>query len=88
MTYKVALTPAAQKQYNKIKSINKALTNKINKAFDIISNNPFAGKFLVGELKGYHSYRVGDYRLIYEIIKKQVIVLILKIEKRGSVYRN
>jgi len=88
MTYKIALTPAAQKQYNKIKSANRTLANRIDKAFEIISKNPLEGKFLVGELKGYHSYRIGDYRLIYEIIRKQIIVLILKIEKRGSVYRN
>ena len=88
MIYKIALTPSAEKQFNKIKSTNLALTNKINNAFNIISKNPFAGKFLVGELKGYHSYRIGDYRLVYEIIRKQIIVLILKIEKRGSVYKN
>jgi len=88
MIYKIALTPSAEKQFNKIKSSNRALTNKITKAFNIISKDPFAGKFLVGELKGYHSYRTGDYRLIYEIIKKQIIVLILKIEERGSVYKN
>jgi len=78
--------PDAERQYNRIKEHNKLLTRKIEKAFRIISENPYVGKFLVGELKGYHSYRIGDYRIIYEIIHHQVIVLVLKIDKRASVY--
>lgn len=88
MTYKIALSPSAQKQYNKIKAANQSLNKKIQKAFDILSKNPYAGKFLTGELKGYNSYRIGDFRIIYEILHKEIIILVLKIEKRGSVYRN
>jgi len=83
MNYRVAFTPGAEKQYNKIKATNKSLTKKIQKAFNVISKNPYAGKFLLGELKGYHSYRIGNHRIIYEIIHKQVIVLVLKNRKKG-----
>jgi mRNA interferase RelE/StbE len=86
MDYKIALTTGAEKSYRKFKQKDKSLTKRIDRAFDILSKNPFAGKFLVGELKGYHSYRIGNYRIIYEIIQKEIIVLILKIDKRGTVY--
>ena len=86
LVYKIAFTPNAERQFKKIKVTNRSLTKKIEKAFDILSQNPFRGKFLTGELKGYHSYRIGNFRIIYEIIHKQIIVLILKIDKKGSVY--
>jgi len=86
MDYKIALTPGAEKSYNKFKLKDKNLAKRIDRAFDTLRKNPFAGKFLVGELKGYHSYRIGNYRIIYEIIHQQIIVLILKIEKRATVY--
>jgi len=86
MNYKIAFTVNSEKQYNKIKKTNKSLANKVEQAFEILSKNPFAGKFLAGELKGFHSYRTGNYRIIYEIIHNEVIILILKIEKRGTVY--
>lgn len=79
MNYKVAFTPGAEKQYDKIKATNRPLTKKIQKAFNIISKNPYAGKFLHGELKGYHSYRIGNHRIIYELIHKLAIILVLKI---------
>lgn len=39
-----------------------------------------------GKFAGYHRIRVGDYRVIYNIQDKQLIVLVVKIAQRGSVY--
>lgn len=85
MDYKIAFTPGAEKDYKNLKK-NKSVLNKIERAFTILRKNPYAGKFLVGDLKGYHSYRTGNYRIIYEIIHSKILILILKIDKRGSLY--
>ena len=39
-------------------------------------------------LKGYMKLRVGDYRVIYSVIKKTVTVLVIKIGHRKNVYEN
>lgn len=45
-----------------------------------LSNNPDVfGKPLTGLLKGFWRLRVDDYRVIYRIEKKQIIVQIVKI---------
>jgi len=47
-------------------------------------------RFDIKKLKGYdHRFRVrlGDFRLIYEIDKEEMLVLILKLERRKHVYR-
>lgn len=44
------------------------------------------GKPLIGELSGYWRYRVGKYRVICEIKKKQLIIEIIKVDKRDKVY--
>ncbi|RPI16392.1 MAG: type II toxin-antitoxin system RelE/ParE family toxin [Ignavibacteriae bacterium] len=85
MSYQIVFSAAAEKQFRNIKK-NKSLLRRIEKALKIISGNPYSGKFLTGDLKGYHSYRVGTHRIIYEIIHEQIVVLILKIDKRGAVY--
>ena len=48
--------------------------------------DPYTGKALKGELKGYWSYRVGQYRMIYVIKNKEVIVEVLRIHHRKEVY--
>ena len=47
--------------------------------------NPEKGKPLKGTYKGLNSYRIGDYRIIYTVIKD--IVLILKIGHRKEIYK-
>ena len=59
-------------------------------AFDIletvIAKDPYAGKELKGKYKGLFSYRFSDYRIVYEIKMKQLIILILRIRHRKNVY--
>ena len=52
-----------------------------------LSPNPYIGKRLVGELSPYYRFHIGDYRVIYEIHDKQLIILIIKIRHRKDVYK-
>ena len=51
-----------------------------------LSSNAYAGKSLKGELKGYWSLRVGEYRIIYTIQRQEVVVEVLRIHHRKEVY--
>ena len=57
------------------------------KALEVIRKNPLAGKPLKGELEGIRSYRIGDYRILYQIESKKIIIIILTIGHRKEVYR-
>jgi len=46
-----------------------------------------AGKPLRGELEGLHSARRDDYRVIYEILEDEQVVLIHRAAHRADVYR-
>ena len=58
---------------------------KILAKIETLSREPAAGKPLVGPLKGIWSLRVGEYRILYEIDKKKVIVL--TVNHRREAYR-
>jgi mRNA interferase RelE/StbE len=45
------------------------------------------GKALVGPLAGLWRYRVGDVRIIVRVEADVLVVLVVKIENRGTVYR-
>ncbi len=51
-----------------------------------LTKDPYLGKSLRGELKGYWSFRVGQYRMIYVIKKREIVVEILRIHHRKEVY--
>jgi mRNA interferase RelE/StbE len=72
------------------KSVSKfpiPIQDKIDKAFNIIKENPLKGEKLHGELKNYYKYRVGDYRIVYQFDSKTSTVILVKVEHRQGVYR-
>jgi mRNA interferase RelE/StbE len=50
-----------------------------------VLKNPFLGKALKGDFGGCYRYRFGDYRVIYTIAHKEI--LILRIGHRKEIYR-
>jgi len=78
-------TRRAKKDYEALPG---AVKPRILAALDEIARAPFEeGKSLKGELKGCFSHRMGNYRIVYQIQAKQVIVLVLTIAHRKDVYR-
>lgn len=50
--------------------------------------NPRAiGRALQGPLDGYWRYRVGDYRIVCEIRDSALIVLVIEVDHRSSIYK-
>jgi mRNA interferase RelE/StbE len=42
---------------------------------------------LSGDLVGFYKFRVGDYRVIYEIVRKEKAIVIHAIGHRREIYR-
>ncbi len=62
----------------------------VKRAFEVIENviakDPCSGKELKGKYKGLFSHRISDYRIVYEIKKNKLIVVILRIRHLKNVY--
>jgi mRNA interferase RelE/StbE len=56
-------------------------------ALEDIAADPYSAKPLTGDLSGHYSFRVGDYRIIYEIDARELVVFIEKLLHRKEVYR-
>lgn len=83
MTYAVRLKPSAEKQLAKL---SREWYGRIQAALIIVAINPFVGKKLKGEYKGFYSYRIWPYRIIYQIYKNELMVIIVRIGHRQGVY--
>jgi addiction module RelE/StbE family toxin len=84
MLYNVLLAREAERNLAKIpKSHHRAI-------FAILTGletEPFLGKPLKGQFKGYYSIRAWPYRIIYRIEKKKLIVYVLSIPHRKDAYK-
>ena len=91
MKYEVRWTKPARKDLGKYE---KGLRNKINEALRNLilylngakTKKPDVKK-LQGKFKGFMRLRVGEYRVIFQMRKNEFIILVIKVDKRGDVYK-
>lgn len=87
MSYKIRLSPHAQREYKKL---NPSIKPGIQKAIDSLQLNPTEGpkiKRLMGRLHAYYRYRLGDYRIVYTVSHEERVVYVDYIQHRKDVYR-
>jgi len=80
--FEIRFTPRFLKN---IKALDKEVQMRILRDISILKTDPFVGKPLRGEWKGVYSLRIGDYRVLYQIKKNEVFLLVVGHRKR--VYR-
>jgi mRNA interferase RelE/StbE len=82
VTYKIEIKRSA---FKVLQRLDRKISNKIKAAIDglAVDPRPFGYKKLVDE-EGLYRIRVGNYRVIYEIHDKVVLVIILHIAKRNE----
>jgi addiction module RelE/StbE family toxin len=80
------IDPPASLPTGKTGRAGKKYKIKILLALKILEEEPFVGKKLEGDYRGKWSYRVWPYRIIYEIHKSELIILVVHIGHRQSAY--
>lgn len=85
MVYSTLLAPPVERQ---LKSLTESVQKRIVKRLKSLRENPRPQgvKKLTGE-EDIYRIREGDYRIIYTIEDKELIVLVVKIGNRKGVYR-
>ena len=83
--YKVELSSTAYKALNKLPRQNLI---KILEVIEKLEQDPFPHgyKKLSGQ-DGVYRIRVGDYRIIYELHGKILLIIVLKIGHRKDIYK-
>ena len=82
MPYEIRYHPTARKV---LARLDAATHRRILEAIDTLKENPYRGKKLQGFDVGQWRFRVGDYRIRYDIIEETVFIL--RIGHRRDVYR-
>lgn len=82
--YRILLSRSAAKDIDKI---GKKYKPYIFAALFDLRKDPYLGKKLKGKFQDCYSLRVGLYRIIYKIYKKELNILVIRIGHRQGTYK-
>ena len=83
MAYRLLYLPGAQKD---VRALPEKVRERVRHAVERLAESPRLGKPLAGELVPFWSYRVGDYRIVYEIRDDELVVLVVMLGHRRAIY--
>lgn len=87
MKYSVNYSARAVKELRKLDRQTRALILSWIEKNLVDCENPRAhGKGLTANRSGQWRYRVGDYRIIAEIIDSEIVILVLSVGHRSVIY--
>jgi len=82
--YRILLTKEAKKN---IEKLDPSISKIIGKAIESLAVNPVKGKPLAYELAGLRSLRTSDYRIIYRIKEKELLLIVIALGHRKEIYK-
>ena len=88
MAWTIEVASGARKQLRKLDhSVKRRIEDFLATRIAQLDDPRAVGKPLMGELSRYWAYRVGDYRLLCELVDEKLIVLVVDVGHRREVYR-
>ena len=84
--YRVRLLDVATKELGKLdKLVARRVVERVNWLAENLKN--VQHKTLTGEFEGLFKLRIGDYRVIYELIHDEQVIIVHVIGHRREIYR-
>ena len=84
MSYSVQIKESATRELARIQYDDRL---RIARAIGGLGEDPFTGLPLKGDRRGLRRLRVGNYRIVYEVLEDALVVLVVRIGHRREVYR-
>ncbi len=83
--HKVVYLDSVEKDLEKLDRLTRRrVLDKIEK---YLAKDPKSlGKALMGEFQGLWRYRIGDFRVIYKIAEKEILIIVARIGHRKNIY--
>lgn len=86
MSWTIELTVDAARTLRKMDPQAARRIRKVLSAIETLEDPRIRGKALTGPLRGLWRYRIGDYRVVCDLIDARLVVLVIEIDHRSSIY--
>ena len=84
MKYEVEINPSARKSLAKIPKKDRL---RIEGVIELLQSNPYPPSSIKLTERSEYRVRVGSYRVIYDVVKGRLVILVLTIGHRKDVYQ-
>jgi mRNA interferase RelE/StbE len=85
MAYAIEFAPSAEREFGKLA---RAIQARLRPHIDALAREPRpAGAKKLKGRDGFWRVRIGDYRIVYEIRDRVLLVLVVRIAHRREAYR-
>ena len=84
MAYSIKIKASALKALARVPRAERA---RLVEAIDRLRDEPLAGGTLKGEFSGLRRLRIGHYRIVYEVVRAELQVLVVRVAQGGAAYR-
>jgi mRNA interferase RelE/StbE len=84
LVYRIEIAPLAQRQLRKLERV---IQNRLLQRIETLSSNPRpSGVKKLTDEENLYRIRIGEYRFIYQIRDRELIVLVVKIGHWREIY--
>jgi mRNA interferase RelE/StbE len=84
--YHIQLTKDAEKSILKLNQSRPTTGRKIYQKIELLKTHPHLGIKLQGSDRETRRIRVGDYRIIYEVYERHLLIVVVYVGSRGGAY--
>jgi mRNA interferase RelE/StbE len=86
VTYRIEFRPAALRD---LKALPREILQRVSEKISALAENPrpMGVEKLSGSEDDFYRIRIGDYRVLYSIQDKILLILIIKVRHRREAYR-
>lgn len=86
MTFQIKFHPSARREFTRLPARER---ERIAARIDSLSQEPRPSgcRRLKGTDAKYYRIRVGDYRVVYDVADKELLVLVIRVRHRSDAYR-
>lgn len=86
MAWEISFSPRAVKSFKKLDTAEQRRVSKFLREVGALEDPRLRGKALTANKTGLWRWRVGDYRIIADIVDARVVVVVVDVGHRSKVY--
>ncbi|MFO0751968.1 MAG: type II toxin-antitoxin system RelE/ParE family toxin [Thermodesulfovibrionales bacterium] len=89
MSWTISVSPQAEKYYLRLDKPTRARVKEGLKELAQCANPADNSnvKPLTGELRGFYRLRIGDYRIVFSLLREEQLIAVVNISPRGDAYK-
>lgn len=88
MDWEIRFSPRAAKAFKKLDTAQQRRVSKFLREISTLEDPRSRGKALTANKAGLWRWRVGDYRVVADIVDARVVVIVVDVGHRSKIYTN